>query len=81
MNCPSLTRCSISLRSILTKNLTITASNNGTSEDIRDALEASVTCQIESVIEVVGITELNEALDRIKQGRVMGKLLVRLDAA
>ena len=72
--CPSFP-----LRSILTKNLTVSASNNGTIEDVKDALEASLLCQIEPVVEVVEITQLNDALDRIRQGRVMGKLLVRLD--
>ncbi|KAF7560939.1 hypothetical protein G7046_g3195 [Stylonectria norvegica] len=72
--------CHFPLRPIITNDLTVSSSNNGTLEDIEDALKATLSCQIQSVTEVVDITKLDEALDRVKQGRVMGKLVVQLSA-
>jgi D-arabinose 1-dehydrogenase-like Zn-dependent alcohol dehydrogenase len=44
-----------------------------------EALELSVSGKIHPELEVVpSLLELNEALDRVKSGKVMGKLVVDL---
>lgn len=66
------------LRPILKRHLTIRSSQTGTKADIEEALQYTVSGLVRGRTEVMDIVELNEALDRIKKGRVRGKLVVDL---
>ncbi|KAH8812918.1 chaperonin 10-like protein [Xylogone sp. PMI_703] len=70
--------CSFPLRPILKKHLTVKSNQTGTKEDIIEALKLSVSGQVKCNVEVMKLEQLNEALDRLKGGKVMGKLVVDL---
>ena len=69
---------SMPLRPILKKHLTIRSSQTGTKADIEEALQHSVSGLVTGQIEIMDILMLNQALDRIKKGRIRGKLIVEL---
>ena len=69
---------SMSLRPLLKKGLTIRSNQTGRIQDIVDALELSVAGKVTSKVEVLQLVQLNEALDRVKSGNVVGKLVVDL---
>ncbi|KAK4905086.1 hypothetical protein LTR49_025579 [Elasticomyces elasticus] len=70
--------CHMPLRPMLRKDLTIRSHETGTKEDIEDALQHSASGLIRCRIEVLKLTDLNEALDRLKSGQVQGKLVLDL---
>ncbi len=71
---------SMPLRPILKKNLTIRSNETGTRADIEEALRISASGKIVSEIELIKLTDLNSALDRLQEGKVLGKLVIDLQA-
>ena len=71
---------SMPLRPILKKNLTIRSNETGTRADIEKALSISASGKISCEIELIKLTDLNVALDRLQAGKVLGKLVIDLQA-
>ncbi len=69
---------SMPLRPILTKDLTVRSTQTGLKSDIEEALQLTADGVVQSRIEIMGLFDLNQALDRLKQGDVMGKLVLDL---
>ncbi len=69
---------SVFLRPILQKDLTVRSSQTGTIADIEAALKLSADGTIVNHIEVFSLDKLNCALDRLKAGEVLGKLVIDL---
>lgn len=66
----------IPLRPILQKDLSIRASETGTKEDTAKALDFLREGKVTPRIELVKFNEINEAIDRLKNGRVYGRLVI-----
>ena len=71
---------SMPLRPILKKNLTIRSNETGTRADIEEALSISASGKIYCEIELIKLTDLNVALNRLQAGKVLGKLVIDLQA-
>ena len=69
------------LRPILKKDLTVRSSETGTKDDIEEALLLSAQGTISGKIQKIGLYELNHALDRVKTGNVLGKIVIDLQPA
>lgn len=67
---------SFPLRPILRKNLTLTSNQTGTKEDIEAAMQISADGHVACEIEVMALSELDVALERLKRGEVLGKLVL-----
>jgi propanol-preferring alcohol dehydrogenase len=67
---------SMPLRPILKKNLLIRSSQTGTKADIQEALKLCAAGKVTPVFEITKLDSLNEALDRVKAGKVDGKLVL-----
>jgi hypothetical protein len=72
---------SMPLRPLLQKNLIVRSNQTGTKADMEEALALLATGQIVPEQEIVDLRDINEALDRIKQGRVLGKLVANLSGS
>lgn len=72
--------CSVSLRPILKKKLTLQSNQTGTKADIEEALSISASGSVKSKIEVISLSKINTALNRVKRGDVMGKLILDLSS-
>jgi alcohol dehydrogenase, propanol-preferring len=68
----------MALRPLLKKNLTVRSNQTGTKADMREALDFLAAGEVVPELEIVDLKDINEALDRIKQGKVMGKLVANL---
>ncbi|OAP60676.1 hypothetical protein AYL99_05678 [Fonsecaea erecta] len=68
----------MSLRPLLRKDLLVRSNQTGTKTDMREALQIFAAGKVVPELEVVDLHDINEALDRIKQGKVMGKLVADL---
>ncbi|OQV05500.1 hypothetical protein CLAIMM_10227 [Cladophialophora immunda] len=68
----------MSLRPILNKNLVVRSNETGTKADILLALDLCVQGKVVPELEIIELDDINIALDRIKSGKVMGKLVVDL---
>lgn len=64
------------LRPILKKDLTIRSTETGKISDIEAALCLAASQTVTSRIELTDFYNLNHALDRLKSGTVMGKLVL-----
>ncbi len=71
-------RHSMPLRPILKKDLIIRSNETGTKADIEEAMRISASGQVTCEIEVMSLLALNTALDRVKRGEVLGKLVLDL---
>lgn len=70
--------CHFPLRPILQKDLTVRSSETGTIGDIEEALSLTARGIVKSRVEMVSLSNLNEAMDRLKTGSAAGKLVVDL---
>ncbi|ETI22279.1 hypothetical protein G647_06352 [Cladophialophora carrionii CBS 160.54] len=68
----------MSLRPLLKKNVIVRSNQTGTKADMQEALEFLASGKVVPELEMVDLKDINEALDRIKQGKVMGKLVANL---
>ena len=68
----------MNLRPILKKKLSVLSNQTGTKTDMKEALNLLASGKVVPDIEIVNLKDINEALDRIKQGKVMGKLVADL---
>lgn len=68
------------LRPVLKKNLTIRSNETGTRADMENTLSVSGSGKIVCEIELIKLTDLNVALDRLQAGKVLGKLVIDLQA-
>lgn len=66
------------LRPVLKKDLTVRSSETGTKSDIEEALTLSANGTVFSKIQTIDLLDLNNALDRLKAGNVLGKLVLDL---
>ncbi|RFU27321.1 hypothetical protein B7463_g9024, partial [Scytalidium lignicola] len=57
------------------------SNQTGTKDDIIEALKLSVSGQVNCNVEVMKLGELNEALDKLQQGKVLGKIVVDLKSS
>lgn len=69
---------SMPLRPILKKDLIIRSNETGTKADMEEAIEISASGQVRCETEVMGLHDLNTALDRVKRGEVLGKIVLDL---
>ena len=69
---------SMPFRPVLSKGLTIRSNATGTKADVEEALRKSASGKIIPEIEILKLRDLNEALDRLQAGKVLGKLVVDL---
>ncbi len=74
----SCLRISMPLRPILKKNLLIRSSQTGTKADLQEALRLCAAGKVKPIFETTDLDSLNAALDRVKAGKVEGKLVVDL---
>ncbi|OCT51748.1 Alcohol dehydrogenase [Cladophialophora carrionii] len=68
----------MSLRPLLKKNVIVRSNQTGTKADMQEALEFLASGKVVPELGMVDLKDINEALDRIKQGKVMGKLVANL---
>jgi len=68
----------IPLFDVVLKRLTIRGSFVGTREDLNEALSVSAESNIRSVIETMPLTLVNEALTRLKAGKVEGRIVLTM---
>lgn len=68
----------MSLRPILKKDLTVRSSETGTKKDIEEALHLTSSGLIKSKVELLQLSQLNYALNRLKSGSVYGKIVLDL---
>jgi propanol-preferring alcohol dehydrogenase len=61
------------LRPILKKDLIIRSNETGTKADIEEAIQISTAGKVTSEIELMGLRELETALDKVKSGQVLGE--------
>ena len=64
-------------RSILKKNLTICSNQTGTKADMK-ALEFGASGKVVPELEITDLRSINLAMDRIKSGKVVVKLVIDL---
>jgi alcohol dehydrogenase, propanol-preferring len=69
---------SMPLRPILKKDLIVRSNETGTKSDIEEALQLSAIGKVASQIKIMDLVKLNTALDMVKRGEVMGKLVLDL---
>lgn len=68
----------MSLRPLLKKNIIVRSNQTGTKTEMREALHFLASGQVVPEVEMVELKNINDALDRIKHGKVMGKLVANL---
>ncbi|OQU96772.1 hypothetical protein CLAIMM_02805 isoform 1 [Cladophialophora immunda] len=68
----------MSLRPLLRKDVLVRSNQTGTKADMQEALRIFAAGKVVPELEVVALRDINAALDRIKQGTVMGKLVADL---
>ena len=73
-----MSESSMPLRPTLNKGLLLRSNQTVRKQDIIDALELSWVGKVTCEVEVLNLAQLNEALDRVKTGKVLGKLIVDL---
>ncbi len=56
----------------------IRSTQTGTKADIEEVLQFTAKDIVRSEIELLGLLDLNQALDRLKSGSVLGKLVLDL---
>lgn len=66
------------LRPILKKDLTIRSTETGKKRDIEEALCLTAKGVVTGRVQMMELGNLNQALDRVKSGSVMGKLVLDL---
>ena len=64
------------LRPILAKDLTIRSHQTGTKVDIEEAMQLSTSGKVRCEVKVWSLSELNDALDTIKKGAMLGKIVL-----
>ncbi|KAF9884700.1 alcohol dehydrogenase [Aspergillus nanangensis] len=70
--------CSMPLRPLLQKDLTVRASETGTREDILKALNCLAEGKVSPCVEMVDFHSLDRAIDRVTQGDVQGRLVMEM---
>ncbi len=73
---PTHLLCSFPLRPILRKDLTLRSNQTGTKEDIEAAMKISASGHVACQTEVMQLSDINLALQRVKRGEVLGKLVL-----
>ncbi|EXJ68152.1 uncharacterized protein A1O5_08767 [Cladophialophora psammophila CBS 110553] len=68
----------MSLRPLLRKDLLVRSNQTGTKRDMKEALQIFAASRVVPELEVVDLRDINVALDRIRHGEVMGKLVADL---
>ncbi|KIW95306.1 uncharacterized protein Z519_03890 [Cladophialophora bantiana CBS 173.52] len=68
----------MSLRPLLRKDLLVRSNQTGTKRDMKEALQIFAAGRVVPELEVVDLRDINVALDRIRRGEVMGKLVADL---
>jgi D-arabinose 1-dehydrogenase-like Zn-dependent alcohol dehydrogenase len=68
----------MSLRPLLKKDLIVRSNQTGSKADMKEALDFLASGRVVPELEMVDLKEINEALDRIRQGKVMGKLVANV---
>lgn len=66
------------LRPLLRKNIVVRSNQTGSKAEMKAALDIFASGKVVPELEIVHIDEINDALDRIKNGEVMGKLVADL---
>lgn len=70
--------CQMPLRPLLQKAVTLRSSQTGSKIDMQAALHLAAEKNLKGQAEVVGFDQLNQALDRVKAGKVLGKLVLEI---
>ena len=70
--------CSMRLRPLLQKAITVQCTQTGTKADMQVALTLGAEGKVKCKAEVLFLEDLNVALDRIRTGKVLGKLVIDL---
>jgi propanol-preferring alcohol dehydrogenase len=68
------------LRPILKKDLVIRSNETGTKADMKAALEICAAGEVTPEVQMLGLKNINDVLDKIKSGKVMGKIVLDLKA-
>lgn len=69
------------LRPILKKDLVIRSNETGTKADMKAALEICAMGKVTPELQLLGLKDINDALDKIKSGKVMGKIVLDLKSS
>ena len=69
---------SMPLRPILKKDLVIRSNETGTKAHMKTALEICAAGKVKPELEMLDLKDINNALDSIKSGKVMGKVVLDL---
>ncbi|KAL3448205.1 alcohol dehydrogenase 1 [Aspergillus insuetus] len=78
--CVGIGNCHVSLRPILRKDLIVRSNQTGTKAEIEEAMRISALGWVRPKIQMMTLSNINEALDRVKEGRVLGKLVLDVSA-
>ncbi|KAJ9606754.1 hypothetical protein H2200_008763 [Cladophialophora chaetospira] len=70
----------MALRPLLKKNIIVRSNQTGTKVEMKEALEFLASGKVVPELELVDLKDINEALDMIEQGKVMGKIVASLAA-
>lgn len=71
---------SLPLRPILQKDITVSSSQTGTISDIQEALQITADGNVKPQLSLLSLRDVNVALEKIKRGEVLGKLVLSLTA-
>lgn len=66
---------------VITKQLTIKGSNSGTKEDLENLYELMRSGQLNPPVNLITPAEIPEAIDRLREGGVVGRLIAVYDEA
>ncbi|KAH8892185.1 GroES-like protein [Thozetella sp. PMI_491] len=70
--------CYMPLRPVLKKDLTIHSHETGTQRDIEEALQICSLGKVSCSVDLLPLSDLNSALDKIKRGDILGRLVLDL---
>lgn len=71
---------SVSLRPILKKKLVVRSNQTGTKADIEEAMRISASGSVTSKIVMMSLSNIDTALNRVKEGGVLGKIILDLSS-
>lgn len=77
---PNLISYSVSLRPILKKKLVVRSNQTGTKADIEEAMRISASGSVTSKIVMMSLSKIDTALNRVKEGGVLGKIILDLSS-
>lgn len=67
-----------SIAAITNWELTIRGSNVGTRLDLNEAVAFAINGQVEAKIKTVGLSQINKVLDQMRQGKIVGRMVLKL---